>query len=238
LILAGQRIVVIGASSGIGHATARLAAAEGAGVVIGSRSADSLARARAGIDGEVEAIRVDVSDEADVRRFFDEVGVHDHLVNAAVLRSRAAAAGQAEAARAAFETKFWGSFHAIRHAVPRLSREGSITLLSGMASDVPSPGNWGTAAVNGAIDALARVLAVELAPVRVNAVSPGFIETEGVVLTDGAAASARAAQAAAELPVRRPGHPDDVAESIVHLMRNTFTTGTVVHIDGGKRLIS
>jgi NAD(P)-dependent dehydrogenase (short-subunit alcohol dehydrogenase family) len=236
--LEGKKVVVIGASSGIGKATARLAAAGGARVVMASRSRHGLERARAGIEGAVEVITVDISREADVTRFFDRVGALDHLVNAAVLRAPPGTdVPQLDSARAAFETKFWGSFHAIRHAVKRLSEAGSITLLSGMAAYVPSPTNWATAAVTGAVVAFAKALAVDLAPIRVNAVSPGFIETEGVVRADTDAASALAAQAADELPVRRPGHPDDVAQSILYLMCNGFTTGTVLHVDGGKRLI-
>jgi len=238
--LAGQTVVVIGAGTGMGFATAKAAAAEGARVVIASRSAERLKRARGEIDGDVAAMPLDVSSEDEVRQFFDEVGTLDHLVNTSTQRSvgRLVDRDTAEA-RTAFETKFWGSFYAAKYAAPKMSQDGSITLFSGIAAFMPTWGGSVTAAINGAIVSFAQVLAVELAPIRVNVVSPGLIARDGaeweLTNVDRQTYYDRAREI---LPVRRLGAASDAAETVLYLIRSRFTTGSVVHLDGGGRFIS
>ena len=124
-----------------------------------------------------------------------------------------------------------------KHGAPRLAPGGSITLVSGIAAYRPAPNGSVVAAVNGAIESLVRALAVELAPLRVNAVSPGWVDTPiwASVAGDGKAAALEAM--AKRLPVGRIGQPGDIAQAIEFVLQNGYVSGTVVHIDGGQRLV-
>jgi NAD(P)-dependent dehydrogenase (short-subunit alcohol dehydrogenase family) len=221
-----MKAVFLGGSSGIGLAAARVAIAAGWDVTIASRNPDRA-------DVEAPKAVLDVTDDHAVRRFFSELGPIDHLVSSTVAR----AGGPAKeldltAARTAFETKLWGPFAAVQAADVRRS----IVLLSGAAASTPMRGGSSTAAVNGAVEALVRTLAVELAPVRVNAVSPGIIDTPTWDAMPAEQRSALFARLADALPVGRVGTSDDVADAIWHLLTNEFVTGTVLHVDGGHRL--
>jgi NAD(P)-dependent dehydrogenase (short-subunit alcohol dehydrogenase family) len=220
------RAVILGGSSGIGLAAARRAVEAGWDVVVASRDPGRA-------DVAAEKIALDVSDAAAVRTFFDEVGPVDHLVSSTVAR----AGGPAKrldliAARHAFEVKLWGPFEAVQAADVRRS----VVLVSGVAASTPSPGAAATAAVNGAVEALVRVLAVELAPVRVNAVSPGIIDTPTWAGMQPDERDAMFDRLAANLPAGRVGTAEDVADAIWHLLTNDFATGSIVHVDGGHRL--
>jgi NAD(P)-dependent dehydrogenase (short-subunit alcohol dehydrogenase family) len=222
--LDGTRVVVIGGSSGIGLATAEAASAAGAEVVTASRRTDA---------------SLDVTDESAVREFFEGVGRLDHLVFTPTAR----AAGPVtevdlDAARLAFDTKFWGALYCVRHAAPRMTEGGSITLLSGAAAWTPMRGGAITASTNGAIAALVRTLAVELAPVRVNAVSPGIIDTPTWAAMAEDQRTAMFERLSGALPVGRVGVAEDIAEAIVFLMTSGFTTGTVLHVEGGHDLVA
>lgn len=220
------RAVFIGGSSGIGLAAARLAREHGWDVVVASR-----APARANV--EAEKIALDVTDPQAVRAVFTRLGPVDHLVSSTVARAGGPVKElDLDAARHAFEVKLWGPLRAIQAAEVR----ESIVLVSGVAAATPMRGGAATAAVNGAVEALVRTLAVELAPVRVNAVSPGIVDTptwSGLTDEDRQSMFERLSQA---LPTRRVGQPDDVAGAIWHVLTNGFVTGTVVHVDGGHRL--
>jgi NAD(P)-dependent dehydrogenase (short-subunit alcohol dehydrogenase family) len=221
-----MRAVFIGGTSGIGLAAARLAVGAEWDVVVASRDP-----VRADI--AAEKVVLDVTDAAAVRTFFDEVGPIDHLVSSTVARAGGPAKRlDLQAARRAFEVKLWGPFGAVQAADVRRS----VVLVSGVAASTPAPGAAATAAVNGAVEALVRVLAVELAPVRVNAVSPGIIDTPTWAgLTDEERQSMFEHLADA-LPAGRIGTSEDIAQAIWHLLTNEFVTGTVVHVDGGHRL--
>ncbi|WP_378143970.1 SDR family oxidoreductase [Cnuibacter sp. UC19_7] len=117
-----------------------------------------------------------------------------------------------------------------------LPETGSITLFSGVAADRPGPGTVAVTAVNAAIEGLSRSLAVELAPVRVNAVSPGVVDTEGWAhLGDGAADFFE--ETGRSLPAGRVGRPADIGSTVLHLIDNGYTTASTVHVDGGARLV-
>jgi NAD(P)-dependent dehydrogenase (short-subunit alcohol dehydrogenase family) len=235
--LDGKRIVVIGGSSGIGLATATMAVCEGASVVIASRSSARLEKAAREIPGKVEVAAVDVRDESSVRHFFDHVGDFDHLTTPC-----AGVAGgnfldlDLQAARKAFDSKFWGQYHAARYGAPRIRSGGSITLVSGSNSQRPLPQASVRAAVNSAVEGLARALAVELSPIRVNAVSPGPVDTP---LHDHLPKERRDAlfqAVAASLPVKRIGKAEEIAQTVLYLMTNGFTTGSTLYVDGGYTL--
>jgi NAD(P)-dependent dehydrogenase (short-subunit alcohol dehydrogenase family) len=220
------RALFIGGSSGIGLAAARTAVEAGWDVIVASRDP-----ARAGIDAEL--ITLDVTDADAVRSTLGALGAIDHLVSSTVARAGGPAKElDLHAARGAFETKLWGPLAAIQAAdVTR-----SIVLLSGAAASTPMRGGASTAAVNGAVEALVRTLAVELAPVRVNAVSPGIIDTPTWAAMPEEQRDALFSHLAGALPVGRIGTSEDVADAIWHLLTNGFVTGTVLHVDGGHRL--
>jgi NAD(P)-dependent dehydrogenase (short-subunit alcohol dehydrogenase family) len=221
-----MRAVFVGGSSGIGLASARLAVAAGWDVVVASREPERA-------DIEAERVVLDIADDAAVRETFRALGPVDHLVFSPVARAGGLAKElDLEAARHAFEIKLWGPFTAVQATDVR----GSIVFVSGVAATTPMRGGSATAAVNGAIEALVRTLAVELAPVRVNAVSPGIVATptwDGMAAADREAMFGRLTDA---LPAGRVGLAEDLADAVWLLLTNGFITGTVLHVDGGHRL--
>lgn len=235
--LAQQRILIVGGSTGMGLAAAQQLAALQAEVVIVGRSRDNLDKALSTIQGRAAGYAADFTDAEAMTALCQRVGRIDHLVLAA--SSNAAwgpfASIPASALRDALEGKLLGYWRSLQAALPHLRRDGSVVMLSGAASRTAMPGTAGLAAVNGAITQMAQTLSVELAPLRVNVVSPGLVDTPAY---DGLPAPAKAgmfAGAAASLPVGRTGTSDDVAHAIVYLLGNGFTTGAVLDVDGGAR---
>jgi NAD(P)-dependent dehydrogenase (short-subunit alcohol dehydrogenase family) len=229
-------VVVVGGTSGIGQAAAELFAGRGYRVTIGGRNRERLEAAadRLGVAGMV----VDGASPMSARAFFDAVGSLDHLVLAL---SGGAGAGPfrtlpLEDLRSGFEAKFWAQLTTLKAALPHLRDEGSVTFVSAISARAALAGTPGLAAINGAIEALVRPLAVELGPIRVNAVSPGVIDTPWWNVMPPKAKEDFFREAAASLPVRRVGSPSDVASAIVMVAENAFITGTVVEVDGGAHL--
>jgi NAD(P)-dependent dehydrogenase (short-subunit alcohol dehydrogenase family) len=232
--LKGQKVVVVGGSSGIGYATAEAAKAEGAEVIIASHNAEKL-KAAAGKLG-AKAIQADVTSDDSVAKLFASCGAVDHVVvTAAQLKPGPVRTGAMEDARATMEGKFWGAWRVARFAEIRAG--GSLTLVSGVLSARPRMNAAIVAAANGALDALSRSLALELAPVRVNCVSPGLIDTPIRAAMPEAARRDMLDKAAAALPVKRVGLGEDIARQILALMANGFATGSVVTIDGGHLIV-
>ena len=233
----GQRIVVIGGSSGMGLATAIAAAAEGAHVIIASRSQEKLNRAKARIEGSVETRTINVMDEASVKDFFAGLDTFDHLTtpgNEAVMGPFLEL--DTKAARLGFDSKFWGQYLAARYAAPKMSAAGSITLFAGIWSQRPPAGASVIAAINSAIEGLARALAGELAPIRVNAVSPGIVDTPIYDRMAPGAKEAMFQQAAAAIPAKRIAQPGEIAQTVLYLMGSGYTTGSTLYVDGGATL--
>ena len=213
---AGQRIAVVGGTSGIGAAIVRQAAAAGAEVVAAGRG------------------QLDIGAEDSIRDYFASLGPIDHLVvTAAFVRPGPFRGGDVAAARLSMEGKFWSQYLCARHA--QVGR--SILLFSGAYSRRPAKGVSIIAAVNGAIEALGRALAVELAPVRVNVVSPGLVQGTGAYAgMPEAQREAMYAGAAARLPAGLVGDADSVAGPALALLASPYATGTVLDIDGGGLL--
>ena len=236
--LKGQKIVVIGGSSGMGLAVAQALAQKDAAVVIASRSREKLEAAKARIAGEVETASLDFTDETAVNKFFEANGRIDHLVLAAAGPPAWGKFLEIDpvALRKAFDTKFWGYFNCARHAVSSLRGDGSITFLTGGASRTAIPGTAGLAAVNGAISCMAYTLAKELAPLRVNVISPGLIDTPAYDWMPEGEKQALFEQMGGGLPVKRIGQPHEIAEAVLLLISNGFITGAVLDVDGGVRL--
>jgi NAD(P)-dependent dehydrogenase (short-subunit alcohol dehydrogenase family) len=237
--LRGKRVVILGGTSGIGFATAQAAQREGASVLVASSRQARVDRALAALAGGAEGRVVDLSDEAQLRAFFETIGAFDHLVYTAgeSLQLQALDAMQIDQARGFVDVRFWGAFMAAKYGSPHIRPGGSITLTNGIAGLRPRKGWTLAASICGAMEALTRALAIELAPIRVNAVCPGLVKTE---LWDGMAEADRAAMyrdAGQRLPVGRVGEPDDLAQTYLYLMREGFSTGQAIVVDGGGVLV-
>jgi NAD(P)-dependent dehydrogenase (short-subunit alcohol dehydrogenase family) len=235
--LQNRTVVITGGSSGIGLATAREVIALGGRVVLAGRSEDKLERACQELGPDARAIQLDVTDERAVKEAFQRIERIDHLVTAAAgsLRGRQADLDTA-LARELFESKFWGQHHCVKYATPHMAHDGSMVLISGWVSRKPAVDMSTLAAVDGAIEALARTLALELAPIRVNAVTPGQIDTPlWRSRLSESAAQAHFDKVALSHPVGRAGTAEDVASAILFLMRNGFMSAAVLDIDGGWR---
>ncbi len=228
--LASKKVVVVGGSSGIGLATAELAKNEGAEVVIASRNAERLKAAASKLG--VKDIPADVTSDDSVADLFKQCGAVDHVVvTAAQLKTGPFKSVAMDAVRSTMEGKFWGAWRCAREA--QLRAGGSLILVSGFLSIRPRPNSAIVGAANGALEALTRSLAIDLAPVRVNCVSPGIVDTP---IRSGMPEAARRdmlAKIAAGLPVGRVGEGHDVARQILAFMTIGFMTGSIVYVDGG-----
>jgi NAD(P)-dependent dehydrogenase (short-subunit alcohol dehydrogenase family) len=235
--LSGRTMVVVGGSSGVGLATAAAAAAAGASVVVAGRDVEKLHAAVAGIGDGARGEPVDAADGAAVAAFFARVGRFDHLVIAA---SGGAGAGRfadvsREALAGAFDAKFWVQWQCAQAALPYLAADGSITFVTAASARTGNPGTSGLAAVNGALGAMVLPLAHELGPIRVNAVSPGVIDTPWWDRQPAEMKRRFFEQTARTVPVGRVGRADEVAHAILFLAGNGYVTGIVLDVDGGLR---
>jgi NAD(P)-dependent dehydrogenase (short-subunit alcohol dehydrogenase family) len=237
--LSSKRIVILGGTSGIGLATAKAAQREGAMVVVASSNKRRVDAAIASLGGTAGGRVVDLSDEGQVKEFFEGIGGFDHLVYTAgeSLHLEPLATTQIDKARGFVELRFWGAYVAVKYGSPHIQAGGSITLTTGIAGQRPRQGWTIAASICGAMESLTRALAVELAPIRVNAVSPGVVRTE---LWSGMAEADRDAMyrdIGQKLPVGRVGEADDLAQSYLYLMREGYSTGQVIVVDGGAVLV-
>lgn len=240
-MLEDKHVVVIGGSSGMGLGIVRAAATRGARVTAVARDDARLARAVAAAGGRTAARRLDITDEAAVATFFADCDPIDHMVvtahaSSVVTGAIDTLAGMSVAAARAFmETKFWGPFRVAKYGLGRLAPDGSLTLFSGAAGARKAlPNHTAIGAVNGAIEAFARQLAKEVAPKRVNVIAAGLVRTPAY---DGLSAEARDrmyADYAKVALVGRVGRPEDIAEAAIYLMCNSYVTGQVHEIDGGR----
>lgn len=231
--LTGQHVVVVGGASGIGLSVARAAAEAGAEVVIASRAPERAADALGG----ARTIAMDVCDDASVAAAFAEIGDVTHLVcTAASGFPPGLFRAPSEDVRALMESKFWGQYRCARAVAERLPREGSITFTSGIRSRRPLFGSGAFTVVNMAVEGMGRALAMELAPVRVNVISPGTVQTPVFDVLPADVRERRLQAAADQTTVGRIGQPDEIAEVYLMCMTNGFLTGTVIDVDGGGML--
>lgn len=237
-MLLNQKIVIIGGSSGIGLEIAKQAVALGAEVIIASRSEHKLQQAITQIGSQVVSYVLDTTQEQQMKTFFEEIGAYDHLVVSAAETSGGAFLETDTAiARSLFENKFWGQYYAAKYGAPKLSPQGSITLFSGVVAYKSMIGSAVLGAVNAAVSNLGQTLALELAPIRVNVVSPGIIDTPARSKMPEEVRTQFYKGIANKLPVKRVGTVSDVAQGVLYLIHNSFATGTVLHIEGGHTLV-
>ncbi len=231
-----KRIVIIGGSSGIGLATAVAAKAAGARVTIASRSEGKLLSAKEKIGDVGDTRVVTVTEDAAVEAFFADLGPVDHVVvTGSEVSTGAIYDLPMEDAISSMNSKFWGPYRVARAA--RIRKGGSLVLVSGILSRRPQAGTVVLGAINAAVEALGRGLALELAPVRVNVVSPGLVDTPIYHNMPEELRSRFFESIAEALPAGRIGRPEDVAAAIILLMKDGYMTGTVIDVDGGGLLV-
>jgi NAD(P)-dependent dehydrogenase (short-subunit alcohol dehydrogenase family) len=239
MTLTSKRVVIVGGTSGIGFATARAALDAGAEVLVASAKQSSVDRALGQLPPGATGRALDVSNISAIGSFFAEVGELDHLVYTAgeALVLMPLAELDIDQARSFFQTRYFGALSVVRATAPRIRASGSITLTTGAAAARPHPGWSVGASVCGAVEALTRALAVELAPVRVNAVSPGVVRSPlWAEMADRERQQMYKAMAES-LPVGHVGGTEEIALAYLYCMTQTFATGSVLSVDGGTVLV-
>lgn len=232
-----RTVVVVGGSRGIGLEVAAQARARGANVVIAARDARGLEAAAARVPG-ARTFMADLVDAASVEHLFAAVGRLNHVyVAAGSFAGGRALDGDLDTFRRALEPRIFGNANVVRAVAGRIAPGGSIVLTGGLSTDRPVAGAWITAIGTAAAEQNARVLALELAPIRVNAVSPGWTDTPMWDAVLGDTKAETFAGVAAKLPVGRIARAADVADAVLFLMANPSVTGEVLHVDGGHRLV-
>lgn len=237
--LQGKRVILLGASSGLGLATAKAAANEGAKVVIVSGNRQRIDAALKELPAGSEGVATDLSREENIRDFFNKAGQFDHLVYTAAenLTLSNISDTEIEKARNFFNLRFWGAFAAVKYGAPHMNPGGSISLTSGIASIRPGKG-WAVAAsICGAMEGFVRALAVELAPIRVNSVMPGVVKTNLWNSMSEADREALYKTVGDTIPVKRVGESEDIALAFLYLMKQPFGTGQNLVVDGGTILV-
>src|ERR1700754_4827900 len=237
--LQGKRVIIMGGTSGIGLATAQTAANEGAQVVVVSSNQQRINDALATLPDTAKGYAIDLSNEQNIKTFFDGIGNFDHLVYTAGENLSLIYLNDLDLEKAHdfFNLRYWGALASLKYGAPHINKGGSVSLMSGTANARPGAGWLLGASICGAMDGLTRAMAVELAPIRVNAVSAGVIKTnlwnsipeadrEGMYKSIGDA-----------LLVKRVGEAEDVALAFTYLMKQQFGTGQIITVDGGTVLV-
>jgi len=235
-LLDDQTVLIIGRGSGIARAVAMVARDAGARVVAAGRDKETLAAAYAGQPG-VSTETVDLTDDTSIEALGQRLGAVDHVVSTASARARGRLADlDRDAIRLSFDTKVIGPLMLAKHLAPRMNGGGSFVIFSGSAAAKIAVGTLGVAITNAAADTLARSLALELAPIRVNAISPGVIDTGAWDAFGEQGKADYFAAVSARNPARRIGAAEDIANGVLFALTSTFLTGQTLHIDGGEPL--
>jgi NAD(P)-dependent dehydrogenase (short-subunit alcohol dehydrogenase family) len=236
--LEGTTVVVVGASSGLGLATAIAARDAGADVVIVARDRDRLDTARDSVGGSTRAYALDAADGEAVAAMFAELGSVDHVASFTGEQPSGSAADTThEQYQRALDARVWAARNLCAAGAAHMSESGSFTFCSGLSAWRPRPLRAAGAAATGALEAYARGMAVELAPIRVNTVCPGSFDTPVLDRAFGDRKDEAMKPYLSTLPLRRLGRPEELAHAVLFLMTNGYTTGTVLHVDGGSLLI-
>jgi len=237
--LEGKKVVILGGSSGIGLATAKTAAAEGANIIIISSKQQRITEALKELPSDSEGFAVDLTSEQQVKDVFEKLGAIDHLVYTAgeSLQLMNIADAAIADAKKFFDLRYWGAFMAVKYASPHINTGGSITLTGGITSIRPGKG-WSVAtSICAAMEGFTRAMAVELAPIRVNMVSPGVVKTNLWNDMPNADRESFYTNVGSGLLVKRVGEAEDIAQTYLYLIRQQFSTGQMVVVDGGHVLV-
>jgi NAD(P)-dependent dehydrogenase (short-subunit alcohol dehydrogenase family) len=233
--LQGKRVLIVGRGSGIARAVTLLARSQGAEVVVAGRNQDALASAYD--DSGITAEFLDITDDTSIDALAERLESVDHVVSTASARARGKLSELERVdVQRSFDTKVIGPTMLAKYFAPRMNPGGSFVLFSGVHAFKAKVGYLGVAITNGAVDFLTRSLAVELAPIRVNAISPGVIDTGAWDTKGEDGKRAYFERISAENPAGRIGSPEDVAGAVMFAMTNTFMTGVMLKIDGGEPL--
>jgi NAD(P)-dependent dehydrogenase (short-subunit alcohol dehydrogenase family) len=237
--LRDQTVLVVGRGTGIARAITLLARGEGARIVVAGRDKARLADAYADIaDRQISAEVLDITDDASIAALAERLGPLDHVVSTASARARGNLADlQRENLRLSFDTKVIGPTMLAKHFAQQINPGGSFVLFSGVHAFKHNVGYLGVGITNGAVDFLTRWLAVELAPIRVNAISPGVVDTGAWDSLGAEGKRDYFEHISAANPARRIGTPDDIASAVLFAMTNTFMTGVTLKVDGGEPLV-
>jgi len=238
--LAGKNVVIIGGTAGIGLAAAQAASALGANVWAAGRTQAHIDKAKAvsaRSDKSFEVRQADTHDADSMEALFKEVGTIDHLVSAAIGGERTLKPfiEQTEDQFKAAFGKLWGYAKVVRIGTPYLAEDGSITLVSGSPARKIKPAQSALSCVGASVENMVRCLAVELAPIRVNVVSPGTVDT---AMFDwmGDDKDVKLKGLTGSHLIKRAGMPEEVAAGMIFVMQNNFVTGTTIDVDGGRIL--
>lgn len=232
--LENKHLVIVGGSSGIGLAIAKAALEAGAVVTIISRSQKKLEAANKECNGGLITHALNVNDVPSLIHTFQAIGKYDHLiVTAADLTFAPLKELSHDAILRMQESKFWGPINLIQNATSLLAENGSIVFFSGLASTRPTKGSAVISALNAGIEALTAALSIELAPIRINAISPGVVATPTWHFLPDEKRTRLMKSIAETLPVGRVGQPEDIPSAVFVLLENEWITGTTIRIDGG-----
>jgi NAD(P)-dependent dehydrogenase (short-subunit alcohol dehydrogenase family) len=236
--LRDKTVLVVGRGSGIARAVTLLTRSEGARVVVAGRDKAALVAAYDDVgDSGITAEVVDITDDASIAALADRVGPVDHVVSTASARARGKLAElQRENLRLSFDTKVIGPTMLAKHFAAQINSRGSLVLFSGVHAFKLNVGYLGVGITNGAVDFLTRWLAVELAPIRVNAISPGVIDTGAWDSLGEDGKRDYFERISSSNPARRIGTTQDIAQAVLFAMANTFLTGMTLRVDGGEPL--
>lgn len=236
--LSGKNVVIIGGTAGIGLATAVAASELGANVWAAGRTEAHIEKARAAANGAFKVVQADTHDATSLEAIFKEAGKIDHLVSAAIGGERTLKPflEQTEDQFKAAYDKLWGYAKVVRTGAPYLAADGAITLVSGSPARKVSPSTSALTCVGASVEAMVRCLAFEMAPIRVNVVSPGTIATAMFDWMGESKDETLNKMTQGHL-IKRAGTSEEVAAGLLFVMQNGFVTGTTVDIDGGRLLI-
>ncbi|MGA7585784.1 MAG: SDR family oxidoreductase [Rouxiella badensis] len=233
-----QRTLIIGGASGIGFAVAQQLAARGDSLILAGRNGEKLQRAAETLrtsDAQIETIALDIANEGALRELSKTLGQVDHIVVTAgsLAPGGTLSALDLSAAKQAFDTKFWGSLAVVQHLASQVKTGGTLTLTSGFLARRSVAGTMVKTTINAALEAAVKIMAKELSPLRVNAVSPGLTDTEAYAAMAPEARQQMLEKAAASLPAKTWGRAEDIAKGYLFIIDNPFVTGSVVDIEGG-----
>jgi NAD(P)-dependent dehydrogenase (short-subunit alcohol dehydrogenase family) len=236
--LDGASVVVLGASSGMGLATAVAAHAAGADVTIVGRDPTRLEQAVDQIGPGTRSFALDVADADAMLAMFEQLDHVDHVAMLAGEQPYAPVADtEHELFQRALDVRVWGAYSAIKGAAAKMPPHGSFTFTSGFSAHRPRAHRSSGAVATAAVESFARAMAVELGPIRVNVICPGAIDTPLLQRVFGDQRESAMRAVADRLPAGRIGTVEEIADAILFLMRNTYVTGVVLHVDGGAMLV-